>query len=113
MGLVIKRQIKVEVEFTLDELVEPFHIESNHAKFQLNPFIVRILIAGIQFCGGSLISQKVIVSAAHCFSAMKITDFWVALGLHEAFNMTRDTKYEASSLIKHPHFNRTLLIHGK
>ena len=62
-----------------------------------------------------MISEKAIISAAHCFTTKDLTinDFMIGLGLHKAYNIMRDPIYQASDLVLHPHFDEIALNHGQ
>ncbi|KAF0296303.1 Ovochymase-2 [Amphibalanus amphitrite] len=47
------------------------------------PWTVSIQLAGQHFCGGTLIGQRHVLSAAHCFHNRRTADFRVVAGEHD------------------------------
>ena len=91
----------------------------------LNPFIVggqeatpgaypwQVSLRGCRscrhFCGGSIISDEWIVTAAHCVSANE--DYWIAVGEHELYS--DGTKLiKTSETIPHERYNRPTQINN-
>ncbi|KAH3892689.1 hypothetical protein DPMN_016814 [Dreissena polymorpha] len=71
-----------------------------------NPWHVSLFAKGETFCGGSLISQRFVVTAAHCITDLKKEDVRIAFG---SLNCTApaDLIRGTKSITIHPRFNKT------
>jgi hypothetical protein len=71
------------------------------------PFMVGLLIDGEYFCGGSLISEKAVLTAAHC--THKASQIELYFGVHD-MNANEDTRqYQVvtqGNIFEHPKYNR-------
>ena len=67
------------------------------------PWMAMVSIKGVYVCGGSIIEQKVILSAAHCFKNVKETDVKIFVGkYHKDTKDPSEKVYYVSKIIK-PH----------
>ncbi|CAG9578683.1 unnamed protein product [Danaus chrysippus] len=60
-------------------------------------------------CGGTLITNRAVVSAAHCF--VDYEPSWLKVRLGSTYASSGGQVYEVSRLIMHPQFDTLLLIH--
>ncbi|MCJ8739207.1 hypothetical protein PDJAM_G00044530, partial [Pangasius djambal] len=72
------------------------------------PWQVSIQSGDSHFCGGSLISENWVLSAAHCFQSITAPEITIYLGMEslEGTN-TRMQKTGTSSIINHKDYNHT------
>jgi len=58
------------------------------------------------FCGGSIISNKEILTAAHCTAEMKPSNIWVMVGGHNmGDSTTKEERVEVCAIKDHPDYN--------
>ncbi|XP_044533219.1 anionic trypsin-like [Gracilinanus agilis] len=83
-----------------DKIVGGYTCEENGVPYQVS------LNAGYHFCGGSLINEQWVVSAAHCYKSR----IQVRLGEHNIeVNEGNEQFIDAQKIIRHPNYNsRTL-----
>ncbi|GAB1290730.1 Pancreatic trypsin [Apodemus speciosus] len=83
-----------------DKIVGGFTCQENSVPYQVS------LNSGYHFCGGSLINNQWVVSAAHCYKSR----IQVRLGEHNINVIEGNEQFvDAAKIIKHPSFNsRTL-----
>uniref|UniRef100_A0A8C9C2R8 trypsin n=1 Tax=Phocoena sinus TaxID=42100 RepID=A0A8C9C2R8_PHOSS len=83
-----------------DKIVGGYTCEAHSVPYQVS------LNSGYHFCGGSLISDQWVVSAAHCYkSRMK-----VGLGAHNIEVLEGNEQFiKAAKIIVHPKYNRKTL----
>ena len=74
------------------------------------PYQIALIWGGSLFCGGSLITQKHVLTAAHC--TVLITDadyeyFKVRLAEHDLYNTGTDCAYDVDveQIVIHPSYN--------
>ncbi len=78
------------------------------------PFMVGLFSNGSsaltsrQFCGGTLINAKWVVTASHCIDSETTSSFKVGIGLHDLRTDSGEL-ISVSRIIKHPNFNSTTL----
>ncbi|ERE88560.1 anionic trypsin-2-like protein [Cricetulus griseus] len=94
--------ISIQVAFPVDDdkIVGGYTCQKNSVPYQVS------LNSGYHFCGGSLINEQWVVTAAHCYK----TRIQVRLGEHNINVLEGDEQFvTASKIIRHPSFNsRTL-----
>ncbi|XP_026931442.1 trypsin-2 isoform X1 [Acinonyx jubatus] len=79
-----------------DKIVGGFTCEENSIPYQVS------LNSGYHFCGGSLISDQWVVSAAHCYKSR----IQVRLGEHNIEVLEGDEQFiNSAKVIRHPRFN--------
>ncbi|XP_058268447.1 trypsin-1-like [Hemibagrus wyckioides] len=77
------------------------------------PWQVSFQIGGKHFCGGSLINENWVLSAAHCFQSVAASNVKVLLGL-ENIQGTNPNKQQrsASKIINHEGFNESNTLYN-
>nr|XP_056704771.1 anionic trypsin-like [Euleptes europaea] len=83
-----------------DKIVGGYTCARNSAPYQVS------LNAGYHFCGGSLINDRWVLSAAHCYKSR----IEVRLGEHDIMQIEGDEQFVSSEkVIRHPRYNSWLL----
>ncbi|XP_048196317.1 anionic trypsin-2 [Perognathus longimembris pacificus] len=83
-----------------DKIVGGYTCAENSVPYQVS------LNSGYHFCGGSLINDQWVVSAAHCFK----NSIQVRLGEHNINVVEGNEQFiKAATAIRHPHYNRNTL----
>jgi secreted trypsin-like serine protease len=71
--------------------------------YSLSPSIVSIQVRGYHFCGGTALSQRYVLSAAHCALLYETSDYSVQIG--SAILYQGGVNVNVSRIYKHPKFN--------
>ncbi|KAH0628521.1 hypothetical protein JD844_009831 [Phrynosoma platyrhinos] len=83
-----------------DKIVGGYTCQKNSVPYQVS------LNAGYHFCGGSLIHDRWVVSAAHCYKSR----IQVRLGEHNIMELEGDEQFiNSEKVIRHPKYNSWLL----
>uniref|UniRef100_A0A8D2D560 trypsin n=1 Tax=Sciurus vulgaris TaxID=55149 RepID=A0A8D2D560_SCIVU len=81
--------------FKIGQIVGGYTCQKNSLPYQVS------LNVGYHFCGGSLISDQWVLSAAHCYNR-----FQVCLGEHNIDVIEGDEQFiQAAKIIPHPNYN--------
>ncbi|KAL4240880.1 Enteropeptidase [Mactra antiquata] len=76
------------------------------------PWMVMLRLNHIYKCGGSILSSRVIITAAHCVNGHDAQDFEVITGKHnKTATEETETTYKIEHIVMHGLFNKTNLIH--
>ena len=76
------------------------------SKIEFSPWMVQVRTVGGKYCGGSIIANKFVVTAAHC--VLNVQHAWIELG---GFFPGDEREFNpVKRIIVHPGYNRTL--HG-
>uniref|UniRef100_A0A2P2HYZ9 Trypsin-1-like n=1 Tax=Hirondellea gigas TaxID=1518452 RepID=A0A2P2HYZ9_9CRUS len=75
------------------------------------PWVVSLVMASIKynFCGGALITDSYVLTAAHCTANQKAGSLAIYLGMHNIADMRRSggIKRRVKRIIQHPKYNET------
>ncbi|CAL4085992.1 unnamed protein product, partial [Meganyctiphanes norvegica] len=87
----------------------PKLVSSSTTEFNEYPWVVALMYKGHFYCGGTLISDRYVLTAAHCIWGVHPTNLQIMVGEHmRSFPIeTKSKKYQAVYSITHPGFNRT------
>ncbi|XP_048037160.1 cathepsin G-like [Megalobrama amblycephala] len=73
------------------------------AKRHSRPYMVSLQAYGHHFCGGFLISDQFVLTAAHCWNGLNI--LMVVVGAHDLRNSKSSDQIRVKSYIPHPKYN--------
>lgn len=77
------------------------------------PWIASIQLNGRHDCGGSLVADGWLLTAAHCTRGRYTTsNIKVLLGLHQQNNKGEATEYSVTQIISHPNYNGNNGLHN-
>lgn len=68
------------------------------------PFEVAIAYRGTDICGGAIVSEYLILTAAHCIRYLDPNDLAIFAGVHNYYVFPRGHKYEVNSTYIHPQY---------
>ncbi|CAD7012597.1 trypsin-7 [Ceratitis capitata] len=74
------------------------------AYYELEPYQVSVQLYGGHFCSGSLIGQKLVLTAAHCLNQDKLEDYTVQYGVEEVSSSANIVK--VAKIIIHEKFDK-------
>ncbi|XP_067271137.1 granzyme B-like, partial [Pseudorasbora parva] len=77
-------------------------VNGKEAEPHSRPYIVSLQKFGSHTCGGSLISDQFVLTAAHCWKARDIIT--VVVGAHDLRNSKASDRYTVMSYIPHPEY---------
>merc|ERR1712038_38234 len=83
----------------------PYIVNGEEAKVGAWPWQASLQQFGQHFCGGAVISNQWILTAAHCIVMGPGGKFSVVLGLHDQNSKAKAEKYVAAKLISHKKFD--------
>ncbi|XP_069939742.1 trypsin [Cherax quadricarinatus] len=84
-------------------------VGGNYAEFNEYPWMVTLMYKNHFYCGGTLISDRYVLTAAHCIRGVSVHSLQVMVGDHiRSFPIETNSKeYRVVYAIYHPHFNHT------
>lgn len=71
------------------------------------PFAVQLAVNGSVVCAGSILTDRFVLTAAHCVYRKQPQDVTIRVGCHQFWNCTGD--YSVQRLVWHRNYNRPLL----
>ncbi|CAM4656440.1 unnamed protein product [Leuciscus chuanchicus] len=77
-------------------------VNGNEAKPHSRPYMVSIQTNGEHICGGFLISNEFVLTAAHCWD--RFETLTVVVGAHDLKNIESSDRFGVKSYIPHPNF---------
>jgi len=69
------------------------------------PFMVSLRRYNQHWCGGSVVDDHYILTAAHCTSGASASQLQVTMGLHHQSNQTGTQTLQVTEVINHPNYN--------
>ncbi|XP_018008924.1 trypsin-1 [Hyalella azteca] len=84
-------------------------VGGEYAEFNEYPWVVALLLKGHYYCGGTLISDRYVLTAGHCVRGVNVKSLKVMVGEHmRSFPIeTRSKAYQAVHYVVHPNFNHS------
>jgi PKD repeat protein len=81
-------------------------INGEETQAGLFPFQVALMVGSFQFCGGTLVNSRYVLTAAHCVVGADPTDFEVLIGTEDL--ASGGERVTVVSIREHPEFSNTL-----
>ncbi|XP_007254449.3 coagulation factor IXa [Astyanax mexicanus] len=79
------------------------------------PWQVALVVRSTQqvFCGGSIVSERWVITAAHCLEESKGTPFFIRVGEHDVSKKdSTEQDLEVEKAVVHPRYNPTLSLYN-
>ncbi|KAG5669744.1 hypothetical protein PVAND_000038 [Polypedilum vanderplanki] len=93
------------ISFSFQEELSQFIVNGENANIQDHPYMVNIASTGFSYCGGAILTQRSVVTAAHCLLGVLSRPFLVTATVGSSYRNGRDGQsYRALRLFSHPDF---------
>lgn len=100
-----------QTSFARDE--ESRIINGENARPNSWPWMVSLRrFLGSHFCGGALIHERYVLTAAHCLDNFPVSSTYAVVGLHNVNSYGKEQVYEIEEMITHELYNKNKLKNG-